>query len=180
MKHIKSAPIRNLRVWILLAVPLWCGSQMARAQAQTGTASITIEAQPIEGAATRADTPAIVQRLSEAAVNQAAVSLSKTPLAARGVTLRGTIRLPLALPPGVIGLRAHDRKGIFVTAHFTMQGADGKSIAEQNVTLGWDDVRWTRGARPWKRNRALDEVLEDAARTAVDRGVWQLARRNNP
>lgn len=179
MKRISLARNMGFGMWMLLAAPLG-SSYPARAQALTGTSSIAIEAQPVEGAPTRADTATITERLSQLATAQVATSLGKTPLAARGLRLIGTIRLPLSLPPRVVGLRAHDRKGIFVTAHFTLQGADGKSIAEQNVTLEWDDVRWTRGARPWKRNRALDEVLGDAAREAVNRGVWQLAKRNHP
>lgn len=172
MAHSKPAHITGFFALVLLMATLWC-VPLAVAQAPVG---ISIEAQPIEGATARADTAAITKRLSEAAIAQAAKSLDKPPFASRGLRLSGVIRLPLSLPPRVIGLRAHDRKGNFVTANFTLHGADGKSLAEQSVTLKWDDVRWTQGARPWKRNRALDEVLEEATRKAVARAAWQISR----
>lgn len=172
MKHRNFACMANFRAFLLLAATLWCVS-FALAQAP---ASITIEAQPIEGAMARADEAVISKRLSEAANTQASKSLSKTPLADRSLTLFGIIRLPLSLPPRIIGLHAHDRRGTFVSAQFTLRDADGKSLSEQSVTLRWKDVRWLTGSPKWRRNRALDEVLEDATRKVVDRAVKQAEK----
>lgn len=185
MKQLKQARLTGFAKGILLAAPLLGSILSAHSQAPVAgesiaAPSIAIESQPMEGAAVRADEPAIKGRLAETAANQAAITLKKSPLAARGLTLTGTIRLPLSLPPRVIGLRAHDRKGTFVTAQFVLRGADGKSVAEQNVALEWDDVRWLTGAPKRRRNRPLNDVLEDAARKAVVRAVKQLAAKNRP
>jgi hypothetical protein len=172
MKRINCIRSVGTYALALLIAALWCGGQSAFAQVP---ASITIEAQPIEGATARADTAAITKRLSEAANAQASKSLGKGPLGTRGVALSGIIRLPLSLPPRVIGLRAHDRKGTFVSAQFTLRDAHGKSLSEQTVTLRWKDVNWLTGSPKWRRNRAVDEVLEDATRRAVNRALKQLA-----
>lgn len=149
----------------------------------------TLEPQLMEGALARADEETIKKSLSEAAMREAAKALLRTRLAAtvevashtesasaKGMTFSGTISLPVSLPPYVIGLRAHNRKGVFATAHFTLRDTEGKSIAEQQVLLKWDDVRWTSGAPRWRRKRQRDDVLKDAVRKASARGVWQISR----
>ncbi len=171
---------------LLVANPTLSAKRPQSLWTQAIVVPILIEAEPIEGATPRADVEAVAKRLSESATGEAgrrllkeriAVTVETTPPAA--VVLSGTIRLPLSLPPRVIGLRAHDRQGAFATAHFTLRDAGGKVITEETAMLKWDEVRWLRGGGHYRRNRALDEVLQDTARSATARAVKRLSQKLN-
>jgi hypothetical protein len=187
--HIVCTAILLAAVLVMAGTSAWSAERRQPLWQQIVVAPPTLVPQPMEGAPSRADEKTIKKSLSEAAMREAAKALVRTrlaakveaasatePASAKGMTFSGTISLPVSLPPYVIGLRAHNRKGVFATAHFTLRDAEGKIIAEQQVSIRWDDVRWTRGSPRWRRNRLRDDVLEDAVRKVFARGVWQLSR----
>lgn len=144
-----------------------------------------VESQPYPGAAARPDEAEVLRRMGEEATARAertllkqriAARVARVPLAGSGVgapVLTGTVRLPVSLPPGQTGGRAMFRKGTFATATVALQ-RDGV-VRQQEVRLGWRDVRWVSGART-RRARKLDDVLADALRKAVDHAVKLLRR----
>ena len=180
---------RKVLGWIALFAPLSAVAYGAPERSplfeQVSVRPFVILPRPINGSRDRPDVESVLRRLSEEATRQAGRTLLGHRLAGKverletpgprpgGITLVGSVRLPVALPPGVIGLRASSRRGPFAYAQVSLQGASGRPLATGEATLEWDDVRWLRGARV-RRNRPLDQVLEHATRKAVDRAVRRL------
>lgn len=156
--------------------------------AKVVVAPFVVQPQPFPGALERPEGGELERRLAEEAASRAARSLVRQRIASvaervpsREAAAEGTVvvtdpvRLPLALPPDVRGLRAAFRPGIFAIAEVTMRRADGTFLAREQATLKWDEVRWTRGGKV-RRARPLDDVLQDAVRKVVDRAVKRLKR----
>lgn len=172
--------------WALLCVT----SGSARAKDPHGIVTVavapfTIDPQPFAGAPERADEKEFLKRLSEEATEQAQRSLIERHIAdiatrvpsrdaADGrVVVTGTIRMPISLPPRVIGWDASRRRGHFATATVTLLDATGKVLSEQNVAVDWGDVWWFQGGKSVHNNR-LDQVLGDFVRKAADHAVRRL------
>lgn len=151
-------------------------------------APFEIVPRPLEGATENLNGEALRKHLSEEATQQAIRTLLRHNMAevrgdasksgsatGDGLSMTGSVRLPLSLPPGVIGLRASSRKGPFATAVVTLKRSDGSVLASEERTLRWKDVRWTRGGRV-RRNRKVDDVLANSVRKSVDHAVRRLRR----
>ena len=188
---------RSLRVivgplvfgWALL----WVTTDSARAEdlhpiVTVAVAPFTIDPQPFAGAPERADEEEFLKRLSEEATEQAQRSLIERHIAdaatrvssrdaADGrVVVSGTIRMPISLPPRVIGWDASRRRGHFATATVTLLDATGKVLSEQDVAVNWGDVWWFQGGKSVHNNR-LGQVLEGFARRVADHAVRRLELR---
>jgi hypothetical protein len=95
------------------------------------------------------------------------------------LTLSGTVSLPLFVPPRLRGFDAGLRRAPFATAAVTLTRPDGTTVGSEEATLRWKDVRWLRGARR-KRNRPIEDILQDFTRKSVDHSVRRLERRISP
>lgn len=91
--------------------------------------------------------------------------------------LSGELRLPLSLPRGTRGSWAAFRDGELARAHLSLVGPDGQVVAESEVGLDWDDVRWTTGGPKGRRARRPEAALVDAAEKAVALAVRDIAWR---
>lgn len=175
--------------WVLL----WVTTESARAKDLHGTVTVavapfTIDPQPFAGAPERADEKEFLKRLSEEATEQAQRSLIERHIADAATrassrdaadgrfVVTGTIRMPISLPPKVIGWDASRRRGHFATATVILLDATGKALSERDVAVNWDDVWWFQGGKSVHNNR-LDRVLEDFVRKAADHAVRRLELR---
>lgn len=146
----------------------------------------TVVAQPLG----RAQLPAAGQDLSwmlaESATAEAEKSLLSRSVAAsvqrtvarsgeKQARLSGEVIMPVSLPPHLKGLSAAGSDGSLATASVRLVDAEGRTLGEGTARVGWDDVRWLRGAKH-KRPRPVNEALSDAARKAVDLAVRQLGQ----
>jgi hypothetical protein len=148
----------------------------------------TVVPQDIEGANARPDQNALSQRLAEEATTRAERLLLMRHIGAKverttsiqnvtaPVFVTGSVSLPLSLPPGVIGWKARSRKGPFVTARAVLTDAAGRVLAQEEVTLDWNDVRWLRGART-KHNLPLEDVLLKFTRKSVDGAIEAMQQK---
>ena len=91
--------------------------------------------------------------------------------------LSGELRLPLALPEGTRGSWAAFREGELAHAHLELVGPDGRVVAQSDVELDWDDVRWTTGGPKLRRARRPEAALVDAAEKAIAVAVRDVAWR---
>lgn len=146
-----------------------------------------IEAQAMEGAPQRSDAIKILADLSREATKQAERALKNKRIAGavenvstekktEEVTLTGSVRLPISLPPHVIGFNAATRGGVFATGKVTLSKPDGAVIAEEEVKLFWRDGWWMNGARH-RHNAPLNEVLADFVRKAADRALQRFPKK---
>lgn len=91
--------------------------------------------------------------------------------------LAGELHLPLALPEGARGSWAAFREGEVARVRLDLVGPDGQVVAESEVGLDWDDVRWTTGGPKMRRARRPEAALVDAAEKAVALAVRDIAWR---
>lgn len=153
----------------LLAIPL--------SASNLKIADFTIEPQ---GAAVPAGREMFVQLLASAATDQAARSLARkgATIPAGQLTVKGSVRMAVSLPPGVRGLAAARRKGSLATASVQLVDQSGNVVAAREASIAWSGVRWLAGARHgYRHSRSIEEVLLDGVRLSVDRAVEDLRDR---
>lgn len=148
-----------------------------------------IEPQPFVGAPVRPDAPQFLSHLSDEATNQAqhtlverhiadaAERLISRELARSRIVVTGTVRMPISLPPNLIGWNGAHHHGTFATAIVTATDAAGTILSRQEVSVNWNDVWWFRGGKA-AFVYPLDQVLSSLARKAVDHGVRHLDLRS--
>jgi hypothetical protein len=143
-------------------------------------ASFTIAPQPLEGSAIPTGRETFIQLLATAATDQAASSLVQqgVDVSAGQLTVRGSVRTMIALPPDVYGLAAARRKGSLATASVQLVDANGNVVAAREARIAWSDVRWLTGAPRYRRGRPVEEVLLDGVRLSVKRALGQLSTRS--
>ena len=182
----KRANYGIVPICILAFLPI--GSSASRQKASplpsVSVIPFVIEPQAFPGAEKNPNETVVLRELSNQATNQAQSTLLKKKIAltvnvnekaeaATPVVITGVVRLPVSLPPDLIGLQAVSRRGRFATATVSVRNGTGKVVAEQTVQLVWGDATWTRGMRI-KRNLPLDKVLADFVRKAADRAIQRL------
>lgn len=150
-------------------------------------APFVIEPQPFDKTPSRSDQEQFVRHLSDEATKQAEQSLLEHRIvdAAQQVTSKdvapglmvvtGTIRLPISLPPRIIGWNASHRHGTFAIATLILLDPVGTIVFRQEVAVRWGDVWWYSGGKT-ARNYPQDDVIASLARKAVDHAVRRLDR----
>ncbi len=164
----------------LTAAPAHAGAGAIPSPLTWKIANFTIEPQPLAGSTERETFTAL---LASAATGQAARSLVRQGVAAAvekarpeaalagEITVVGSVRMAVALPPNVRGLTAARRQGSLAVARVQLVDARGDVVAAGEASIAWNDVRWLSGARQHRRSRPVEEVLLDGARLSVDRAV---------
>ena len=139
-------------------------------------AGFTIESQPLEGCAVPTGRETFVRHLASAATDQAARSLVQKGVAVSTgqLTVMGSVRMVVSLPPSVHGLAAARRKGSLATASVQLVDESGDVVATREASIAWSDVRWLAGAPRSRHSRPIEEVLLDGVRLSVDRAVEDL------
>lgn len=154
---------------------------------KVAVASFIIEPQPFEKTPSRADQGQFMRHLSDEATKQAEQSLIEHHIvdvaqqvtsrdAAQGqMVVTGTIRLPVSLPPRVMGWDASRRHGSFATATLILLSPVGKVVFQQDIAVRWGDVWWYSGGKA-THNYAQDDVIASLVRKATDHAVRRLNR----
>lgn len=86
----------------------------------------------------------------------------------------GVVRVPVALPEELIGLRADQRPGPLVIANVRLINVDGTVIREAEGILTWRDARWLEGGSNRRKSRPVQTVLQEVVREAVNIAIRHL------
>ena len=109
-----------------------------------------------------------------AALEQGLAENATSEVGAGEYLLEGTLKMPIALPPGLAGRRAAFRAGLLASLHLTLKAPSGVEVATAEAQLRWKDVRWTSGGPKQRRRRPIELVLVAAAEKAGERGIQEL------
>lgn len=88
--------------------------------------------------------------------------------------LSGELSLPLALPPEARGSYAFFRPGQLAHVRLQLENEEGIVVAGSERAFDWKSVRWTTGARSFRRARRPEAALLDATEKAVDLAVREM------
>lgn len=172
---------KRLSLWVLCflsALAPSCGTDgrdHVPDLADSGTSIGRFEIEPEPLGPDRQDSGAFARRLVDTATTQARASLVRHRIRlAPGVSVSGTVRVPLALPSDLFGLEADSRKGSLATANVQVVDRNGQVLQQENATVLWREVRWLTGSPRNPRNRPVEHSLDEAVQKAVDRAVGRL------
>jgi len=175
--------------WALVCAAAAAPAGGMSASVTVAVAPFTIDPQPFVGAPVRPDQGDFILSLTREATKQTEQTLVERHIVDSAGTVpsgeartgrmvvTGTVRMPISLPPKVIGWNAAHRHGHFATATVTVTDAVGRLVSEENATVDWGDVWWFHGGKDAK-NYPLDNVLASLARKAVDHAVRRLDLRH--
>lgn len=184
-----------LAALVLAGVPS-CRGDAASAKAPQPKAVVlpfTIEPLSLQGGPEPSGGQKLMALLAEKAASSAAQTMVSEGLAETversasseaptgQLTLRGTVRLPVRLPPDLHELRDDvQRGGPLATAAVVLLDADGKVMREAKAELDWREVHWRERSFRLGRDRSAEEVLFDAVEEVVRRAVQHLGQGVSP
>ena len=163
-----------------LALPVGCAHTAATApsrrafQAEVPVTAFTIVPENLPGTSNDNRGEGLRSLLAQEAAASAQEALHRAGLTQTAATVSGTVRMPVSLPPDVVGLRADRLKGPLAVATVRLLGPDGRTIREAEATLTWRQARWLEGAPRFRRNRPPERVLREAAHEVVARAMERL------